>query len=387
MKIDKIIIYPVILPFSIQFSHALRKRSSVKNIVVEVVAEKGAIKGYGEGAPRSFVTGETQKSAVQTIHRLVRQDSFPWNIEDIEELWSFIDGIGDDKTHNAAVCGLETGLLDAFGQYHGMNLVDCFPNDFLTNKISYGIAFPLASRKTLIELCQLFQKMKIKKLKLKIGKDRAQNQEIFEAVRFVFGEDYDLKIDVNGVWDRKLALKHESLLVNYKVKVVEQPMAPNAFGLSDFARLMKSVGITLMADESACSLDDVIKIAQNGDYQMINIRLSKCGGFRNSLKMIDYLRRRGMSFQIGCHLGESGILSAAGRILCLLCNDAVYYDGSYDEYLLEKNVTLENVSFGPGGRADPLTGPGLGVKVGRQNLVQLSQGPPCVIENPHRSAR
>jgi len=138
-----------------------------------------------------------------------------------------------------------------------------------------------------------------------------------------------------------------------------------------------------MADESACSLSDVENISRNGHYQMINVRLSKNGGFRNSLKIIDHLRRNGTSFQIGCHLGESGILSAAGRILCLLCNDALYYDGSYDEFLLKENITLENVSFGLGGKADPLNGPGLGIEVSSQNLARLSEGSPIVIER-HR---
>ncbi len=387
MNIHSIRIYSVKLPFSLSFSHALRKRSSVNNVIVEVIGEQGEIKGYGEGAPRTFVTGETQKSAVQTIHCLVRHNHFPWVIKDIGELWNFIDSIGDDKIHNAAVCALETGLLDAFGKYNGMNLIDCFPDDFRTNKIYYGIAFPLAGRKTLTKLCCQAQKIKIRKLKLKLGKDLVQNTEMLDAVHTVFGDDYDLKVDVNGVWNRELALKHEALLMKYNVKVVEQPMAPDAPDLSDFALRMKQSGVMLMADESACSLDDVKKIIKNGHYQMINVRLSKCGGMRNSLKMIEFLRRRGISFQIGCHLGESGILSAAGRILCLLCNDAVYYDGSYDEYLLEKNVTLENVSFGPRGEAHPLNGPGLGVNVGEQNLSRLSQGPPDVIKSPQHSLR
>ena len=135
-----------------------------------------------------------------------------------------------------------------------------------------------------------------------------------------------------------------------------------------------------MADESACSLSDVEKILRIGHYQMINVRLSKNGGFRNSLRIIDYLRRNGTFFQIGCHLGESGILSAAGRILCLLCNDAMYYDGSYDEFLLEENVTLEHVSFGLGGEADPLDGHGLGIEVDSQNLARLSEGSPTVLK-------
>ena len=106
---------------------------------------------------------------------------------------------------------------------------------------------------------------------------------------------------------------------------------------------------------------------------MLNVRLSKCGGFRNSFKIIDFARQQGIQFQIGCHLGESGILSAAGRILCLLCRDALYCDGSYDEFLLKENITDENISFGPGGKATMLNGSGLGVEVNRQSLTRLSE--------------
>ena len=107
---------------------------------------------------------------------------------------------------------------------------------------------------------------------------------------------------------------------------------------------------------------------------MINVRLSKCGGFHRSLAIIDFLRAQGLHFQIGCQLGESGLLSAAGRALALLCKDALYVDGSYDTLLLKENITLENVSFGPGGRAGPLAGPGLGVRVSRQQIERLNRG-------------
>lgn len=69
-------------------------------------------------------------------------------------------------------------------------------------------------------------------------------------------------------------------------------MRPNDPEIADFAGLMQKAGVVLMADESACSLGDMEKIAGEGYYEMINVRLSKCGGFRNSLKIIDYLRVR-----------------------------------------------------------------------------------------------
>ena len=373
MRIDNISVYPVLLPFSSEFSHSLRKRNSVKNIIVQVVAQQGKIKGYGEGAPRSFVTGESQESAARSIYHFITLDNFPWELNHVSQIWNFVDGLIHGKAHNAAVCALETALLDAFGKSQGRNIIDYFPKDFMTTKVYYGAALPLAGKQRIVEICRLIKKMKVKKVKLKLGNDLSQNKEILEAVRMVFGEDCDLKVDINCVWNYALALKHVSLIKNFGIKVVEQPMRPDDPETADFANLMQKTGVILMADESACSLDDMKKIAEDGYYKMINVRLSKCGGFRNSLKIIEYLRCNGISFQIGCHLGESGILSAAGRILCLLCSDAVYCDGSYDEFLLEKNVTVEDVSMGPGGEADPLKGSGLGIEVSGKSLAELSE--------------
>jgi hypothetical protein len=87
--------------------------------------------------------------------------------------------------------------------------------------------------------------------------------------------------------------------------------------------------------------------------------------------MIECLRQNGVSFQIGCTTGESGILSAAGRAFGLVNGDAVTYDGSYDAFLLEDNTTHSNVTFGQGGIAGPLAGPGLGVMIDKEKLHKL----------------
>lgn len=371
MRINKVIIHQARLPFSFDFSHSLRKRSYVNNIIVEIIAEQGEITGYGEGAPRSYVTGESSESTAKSIRHFIQQDTFPKELNNISQIWNFIDDITSGREHNAAICALETALLDVLGKSQDRYIIDYFSKDFITGNIYYGAAIPLDNNQRIMELCRLIKEKKINKLRLKLGKDFEQNKEIIETVHSVFGGNHDLRVDINCAWDRKLAFKHIPLIKNYKIKVVEQPMTPNEPDIADFAGIMQNEGVILMADESACSLGDMEKIAKEGYYKMINVRLSKCGGFRNSLKIIDYLRMNRILFQIGCQLGESGILSAAGRVLCLLCRDAVYYDGSYDEYMLKENTTFENVSFGLGGKAGPLEGPGLGVKVSPQRLKNI----------------
>jgi len=388
VQIDRINVYSISLPFAGFFSHSIRKIASAKNIVVEVIVGQGKIKGYGEGAPRTYVTGESQNEAAKSICDFVQHENFPWNLTDISQIWKFIDSLSEGKDHNAAICAIETALLDVFGRSREKNIIEYFPKDFYTERINYGAGIPLDSKYRVMEICQLIKdEMKINKLKLKVGKDPTQNKEALETIQSVFGNDYDLKVDVNGVWDRELAFQHLPLLKKFKIKVIEQPMIPHEPNIKDFAELVENAGVVLMADESACSFGDMERIFREGAYKMINIRLSKCGGFRRTFRIIDYLREKGIAFQIGCHLGESGILSAAGRILSLLCRDAVYYDGCYDKFLLKENITHEDVSFGSGGEAGPLMGFGLGIEVNQKNLSRLSQAPPSTVISIPRSTQ
>ena len=119
-------------------------------------------------------------------------------------------------------------------------------------------------------------------------------------------------------------------------------------------------------------MEDVERAISDKHFDVINVRLTKCGGFLNSLKIIERIRAAGLRYQVGCQLGESGILSAAGRALCAVSSDALYCDGSYDAFLLRENLTTEHVTFNHGGRAAPLKGPGLGITVNLENLKRFS---------------
>lgn len=377
MKIDHIRVYNLSLPFSFSFSHAAKDRSSARNVVVELEADRGEIRGYGEGAPRRYVTGETQEKAARDLERLMEENRFPWHLEEVSQIWDYVDGLPADKGSHAVICALETAMLDALGRREGKPVTDYFPHAFYHDTVKYGSAVPLASREKVMKFCRRTREMNIRRLKLKLGKSLEESRAALQTVAVVFGNEYDLKVDANMAWNYDLALNHLLLLKTFMVKVVEQPMRPGDPDIERLSHEMQSQGMILMADESACSFEDLEQIMKNGYYRMINIRLSKCGGFRRSLKMIDFLRSRGAAFQIGCHVGESGILSAAGRALSLLSKDAVYHDGSYDAFLLQENVTREDVSFGSEGKARALGGPGLGVDIDRKRLIRLSGGSPA----------
>jgi muconate cycloisomerase len=205
-----------------------------------------------------------------------------------------------------------------------------------------------------------------------MGRDLGQNRASLKTARQVMDGGCELRVDVNGAWDLDMAKEHLPLLVSHGVSVLEQPLMPEDPNWRELADILRTRGVKLMADESVCSMEDLNKAMTEGYFDLINVRLSKCGGFSNSLKMIERIRDTGLTYQVGCQLGESGILSAAGRALCAISSDALYYDGSYDAFLLEGNLTTEHVTFGHGGKAIPLKEPGLGITVDKTSLDRFS---------------
>ncbi len=80
----------------------------------------------------------------------------------------------------------------------------------------------------------------------------------------------------------------------------------------------------------------------------------------------------GLRCQLGCHVGETSILSAAGRHFATCAPELVYLEGSFSPFLFAREPVAQSVIFGPGGVALPLPGPGLGIEVLEAALHDLA---------------
>jgi muconate cycloisomerase len=50
-----------------------------------------------------------------------------------------------------------------------------------------------------------------------------------------------------------------------------------------------------------------------------------------------------------------------------------YVEGSYDRHVLAENLIAEDITFRYGGRAQPLSGPGLGVTIDPRALERMTR--------------
>jgi muconate cycloisomerase len=131
----------------------------------------------------------------------------------------------------------------------------------------------------------------------------------------------------------------------------------------------------VIVDESLCSPADAERLAAERACNVFNVRVSKCGGPLAALAITRIAREAGLTCQLGAQVGESGILTAAGRLVATVADAPPfrYLEGSDNSFLLRHDLTYENLTVRPGGRAPALSAPGIGVRVNPARLERLAR--------------
>jgi L-alanine-DL-glutamate epimerase-like enolase superfamily enzyme len=127
-----------------------------------------------------------------------------------------------------------------------------------------------------------------------------------------------------------------------------------------------------MADEALTGEDEARALVALGGCALFNLRLSKLGGMAAARRIARIADEAGIGLQVGCQVGESAILSAAGRMLAASLDHPVALEGSYGTLLLEEDLSVAPFSFGSGGSARLQEGPGLGIDIDAERVRRLA---------------
>ena len=127
-----------------------------------------------------------------------------------------------------------------------------------------------------------------------------------------------------------------------------------------------------MADESLVTIEQARHLIDARACDYFNIRLSKCGGVTGSLAIAKLAAQAGIKIQVGAQVGETAILSAAGRTFAAHLPTLAFAEGSFGTWLLSEDIAFEDVSFGYAGVAPLLASRGLSVTVKDETLERLA---------------
>jgi len=384
MTLRSIDIYHVAVPLKMKIRHASHERVTSDNLVVRATLDDGHV-GYGEGVPRSYVTGETIETAFamlarfDTAYHLGRPRDYADVVRRLDEL-RFPETQADPRgmAGNAARCALELALLDAYGRRFGQSLGQAIPLVDAPGLVlrprpgwvRYSGAITAETPRRERKAAWMNRIFGFKHVKVKVGVAGQDDPTRLAQLRRILGRRMDLRIDANEAWPASVVVERVRPLLAAAPSALEQPLPHGE--VEALAEIRPRLGVPVMLDESLCGYPDATRAIERGTADLFNVRLSKCGGIGPTLQIVALAQRSGLGLQLGCHPGETGLLSAAGRHVASRVRGFRWVEGSYDRHVLAENLTTRDVSFLPLGFAPPLAGPGLGVEVSADALERMS---------------
>ncbi len=359
MKVAGFEIRVIEIPMRISVEHALAERQIARNVLVAAFDESG-LNGWGESCPRPYVTGETVESARDCLRDEILPGLVGTECDSMDTLADKALGILDTlpRERQAAFCAAELALLDLAGHVFGASAGDLV-GPVARDSVQYTGVIAANSAPGVAKYATMLKQYGVAHAKLKTGADLHANLEMLTTAREVLGESVELRIDANCAWDAKEAVRQLKAMESFDLAGVEQPLA--ADDLAGMQELTAAGIVPVVADESLASVDDARRLVELAACDIFNIRVSKMGGLLNAARIHRIAREAGLECQLGAQVGESGILSAAGRHYATRSDEVRWYEGSYDSLLLETAVTQPDITIGRRGEARAITEPGLGV--------------------------
>ena len=369
-------VFPLHIPFNRAFVHSKTSRSTSDSVVARLTGSDG-LRGYGEGLPREYVTGEDVAGVVEALKDRIGPEvvrlEFGSGVGAVEQIKSFVEewterlSKGTDVVAwNATMCALELALLDWVFKRSGESIASWMGP--VRGHVMYTGLIDATDPHIARATAERYIQAGFTNLKVKVGVGR--DVERLGAVRDVAGKDVEIRVDANGAWSGSEAVSALNQLRAFDITAVEQPVA--ASDLEGMRRVRQETGLKVIADESLVTLDDAVNLIREQACDVFNVRVSKCGGLISSLRIAELGLEAGVKVQVGAQVGETSLLSAAGRHLAAHLPEVAYVEGSFGTHLLSEDITRDPVMFGYEGRGSLVMGAGLGVEVDDETLERLA---------------
>jgi L-alanine-DL-glutamate epimerase-like enolase superfamily enzyme len=318
-------------PYSLQFNYpfglAYGTRTTTEVVYVKIKCNEFI--GYGEAALPPYL-GETQTSVIAFLQKtdaVLKNYTLPFAIQ---EVITIIDKLAPNN--NAAKACIDIALHDLLGKYLNKSVYNIL-NLEKPNPKNTSVTISIGDLNLIPEKLRELNEYHI--LKIKLG--NKNDKQIIECIRA--NTNKPLVVDINQGWaDKHFALDMIEWLRTQNVLFVEQPLPKENY--NDMMWLTERSPITTVADESMQRFSDMAKIA--ACFNGINLKLMKCTGLFEAVKIIKYAQEKNLKINIGCMSESSCGIAAAAQLM----QHADWID--LDGPLLIKNNPFTGIDFKEG---------------------------------------
>ncbi len=383
MQITNIQCYFVKLPTRRDHNWASKMDSPIgSHLIVRLETDEGLV-GWGEtpaiatwGGAHMTYYGET----AQTARHLIEDYFFPLikgrSPLDIGPIHAAMDRAV--KGHPYAKAAIDIALYDLAGKQLGVPVYQLLGGAYRDCiKVTHSLGI-MENEKAVEEAVQAVAEG-ITTIKAKTGLDPERDVALVRSLREALGPGVIIRVDANeGYTSPRQAVQITREMEAYDIAFVEQPVAD----LNDMALVARDVSIPVMADESAWTRQDILRIRQLHAAEIISLYVTKPGGLYRASQVATVAESVGLKSDIGGSV-EMGIgnaanlhLGAATRIaefasVCPVTRPAEYYEGQIAGVYYLDDIVTEPFHYENGCLGVP-QGPGLGVEVDEEKLQRYT---------------
>ena len=302
--------------FPLQISRGVHDKS--QNLFVEIL--KDGITGWGESAPGKTEGAKTAQEVQAHLKRLLDTDIDNLSIHEIYQRGK------EMKIPACAQAGIDIALWDWNSKKARLQLKDLLglPTPKTPTSITVGINPPEVVKER-VEM--ILTNPDVKALKVKLGSpegieyDKLIYSQVIESTK---KSNIAIRVDANGGWSVDEAKLMMKWLAERKAEYIEQPLVEGDEDKLKF--LFDGRPLPIFIDESCRFAEDVANHYQYVDG--VNLKLMKCGGITEALRILNVAKSHGLKTMIGC-MSESSVSISAGAAITGII-DYVDLDSHYN---------------------------------------------------------
>ncbi|HLP52443.1 MAG TPA: dipeptide epimerase [Chitinophagales bacterium] len=302
-----------LFPYHLQFKYPFRIAHGLRTgtDVVYVKLEHEGFTSWGEATLPPYLP-ETQKSVTEFLKLFSKQVS----TTAIEDWFEKLSAVETDMSAKAA---LDMALWSLKAQLQNKTVGDLLgveKKEYPEGYYTIGVC----SKEDMMTRVEYALGQGFKRFKLKLD----GVSDIMVISNFTSYCNHPFAVDVNSGWQSIEQAKDVTSLLQAKhCDLIEQPF--NKEWIEEVNEFRETCQLDMFADESCQRLSDIERL--RASYDGINIKLMKCGGITEALKMISKARELEMKILIGC-MSESSVGCTAAAHLTPLA-DCADLDGPY----------------------------------------------------------
>ena len=352
-KIIHIEAIPLQVSLKTTFRHAAATRNEGESIWIK--ASRNDIQGFGEGCPRPYSAGDDLESSLKWISKTFKKGAV--SFKKLQDLTRWVE-------HNSALidsfpsawCAVEMALLDLLSREKGCSVETLLGIEDSKRLSRYTAVLGDDKTWKYTELVEQYLIRGFTDYKIKLNGDIERDKQKLSILEDLSTQhhagDIRVRLDANNLWANRPedAIQH-LLALDSPIFAVEEPV--EAGHLDDISKVCEATGLPVILDESLCTIDDLSLFSNLPGKFIANIKLSRVGGLTRALKMIDVLKELGWPIIIGCHVGETSLMTRAGLIVASAAGDQlVAHEGAFGDYLVEREPVAPMLKFGRNGLLD-----------------------------------